>query len=78
MVGMCNTYMCMYVGGKKKWPELVGVSANVAAQKIEKENPNVHTVVLLQGSPTTPDYKCDRVRLWVDLHGVVTAVPQIG
>ncbi|KAG6658747.1 hypothetical protein CIPAW_04G183600 [Carya illinoinensis] len=53
--------------GKNSWPELVGA-----------ENSNVHATVLLEGTPVTRDFRCDRVRVWVKESGVVYAVPQVG
>ncbi|KAF7850015.1 hypothetical protein BT93_L0024 [Corymbia citriodora subsp. variegata] len=67
-----------YCPGKSAWPELVGRSGNVAAGIVERENHNVKARVLLEGSPTTRDFRCDRVWVWVDRNGKVTQVPRIG
>ncbi|KNA20990.1 hypothetical protein SOVF_047410 [Spinacia oleracea] len=64
--------------GKNEWPELVGLNGEVAAQIIESENPNVHAIVLEDGSPTTRDFDCDRVWVWVDTDGVVVRAPTAG
>ncbi|EXB81310.1 Proteinase inhibitor [Morus notabilis] len=64
--------------GKKSWPELVGVCGEIAAAKIEKENPNVDAIVKLQGTPVIQDYRCNRVWIWVNTHGVVSTVPHVG
>ena len=63
--------------GKALWPELVGQKGNVAAAKIEKENPNVHAIVLPKGSPVTRDFRCDRVWVFINKHGLVVDPPQI-
>ncbi|KAG6495634.1 hypothetical protein ZIOFF_043460 [Zingiber officinale] len=64
--------------GKSSWPELVGVNGNKAVTIIEKENPNVEAITVLIGSATTKDFRCDRVRVWVDEYGIVGEVPHIG
>eukprot|EP01018_Ginkgo_biloba_P022403 Gb_25265 [translate_table: standard] len=65
--------------GKNSWPELVGKDANYAKSVIERENPLVTAIILPEGSPTTKDFRCDRV--WVffdaDTH-LVVQVPKIG
>lgn len=71
-------YVIYKYAGKKSWPELVGVSGQIAAAQIEKENPNVDAIVKLKGTPVTEDFKCNRVWVWVDTHGVVTSVPRVG
>ena len=63
---------------KSSWPELVGKNGEVAAAIIEKENPFVHAIVLLEGTPVTKDYRIDRVRVWVNKKGKVIRVPRIG
>ncbi|KAH7517342.1 hypothetical protein FEM48_Zijuj09G0053300 [Ziziphus jujuba var. spinosa] len=66
------------VAGKKSWPEVVGLSGEVAKAKIEKENPTVTAEIKMHGTSTSDDYmRADRVRVWVDLKGVVKDVPQI-
>ncbi|CAI9288488.1 unnamed protein product [Lactuca saligna] len=64
--------------GKSSWPELVGATGDAAAKKIEKENPRVDAIVLLDGTPTTRDFRCDRVWVWVNSSGVVIRTPKIG
>ncbi|KAK9156107.1 hypothetical protein Sjap_003587 [Stephania japonica] len=50
--------------GKQAWPELLGARASVAVATIQRENRNVRPVVIQEGSFTTPDIRCDRVRVW--------------
>ncbi|KAF3436191.1 hypothetical protein FNV43_RR23283 [Rhamnella rubrinervis] len=64
--------------GKNSWPELLGAKGEDAEKKIEKENHNVDAVVILEGTPVTKDYRCNRVRVWVNRSGIVTEVPRIG
>ncbi|KAJ9543354.1 hypothetical protein OSB04_023061 [Centaurea solstitialis] len=52
--------------GKDSWPELVGRTGEDAVVIIERENPRVNAVVILDGTPTTGDFRCDRVRVWVN------------
>uniref|UniRef100_A0A7N0UEB1 Uncharacterized protein n=1 Tax=Kalanchoe fedtschenkoi TaxID=63787 RepID=A0A7N0UEB1_KALFE len=63
--------------GKSSWPELVGTEGQAAAAIIEKENPSVNAVVILEGTPVTKEIDCTRVRVWVNERGVVISVPVI-
>ncbi|XWS39630.1 hypothetical protein CRYUN_Cryun18bG0071600 [Craigia yunnanensis] len=64
--------------GKSSWPELVGINAEVAAAIIAKENPKVGVAIVKEGMMVTMDFRCDRVRVWVDKYGIVKLTPQIG
>ncbi|XP_058086547.1 glu S.griseus protease inhibitor-like [Magnolia sinica] len=64
--------------GKNSWPELVGVDGQAAATKIERESCHVNAIILLDGTLVTFDFRCDRVRVWVDHKGKVIREPQIG
>ncbi|KAA0049292.1 hypothetical protein IC582_012623 [Cucumis melo] len=64
--------------GKRSWPQLVGVGGSVAKAIIERENPNVRAVVLEVGTPVTKDFRCNRVRVWVNKNGLVASPPTIG
>ncbi|GLT93226.1 hypothetical protein SLE2022_110270 [Rubroshorea leprosula] len=64
--------------GKSSWPELLGAKGEDAEATIERENPDVDAVVVLEGSVVTADFLCTRVRVWVDTDGFVTRVPVIG
>ncbi|CAB4321892.1 unnamed protein product [Prunus armeniaca] len=59
-------------------PKLVGEDGEVAVAKIEQEKPNVHAIVNPKGTIITQELRCNRVRVWVDENGVVTAVPHVG
>ncbi|KAJ8749462.1 hypothetical protein K2173_025657 [Erythroxylum novogranatense] len=66
-------------GGKSSWPELVGINGEVAVKIIAKENPKIESVsIVKEGMMVTMDYRCDRVRVWIDKHGIVKQTPQIG
>ncbi|XVE72986.1 hypothetical protein DITRI_Ditri11bG0081900 [Diplodiscus trichospermus] len=64
--------------GKNSWPELVGEKGETAKAAIESENPNVGATVLLEGTPVTRDFRCNRVWVWVNENGQVVRVPTIG
>ncbi|CAN1131470.1 Proteinase inhibitor [Linum perenne] len=64
--------------GKNSWPELLGRNGDAAAAVVERENRRVDAVVVREGTPVTADFRCDRVRVWVNDDRVVTSVPRIG
>ncbi|XP_052208432.1 LOW QUALITY PROTEIN: glu S.griseus protease inhibitor-like [Diospyros lotus] len=65
--------------GKSSWPELVGTNGSAAAAVIENENDEVQAAIVEEGNKlVSSDFRCDRVRLWVDVKGFVTRVPVIG
>ncbi|TMW88526.1 hypothetical protein EJD97_018438 [Solanum chilense] len=64
--------------GKQRWPELIGVPAQYAKGIIEKENPFIADIpILLNGSPVTMDFRCDRVRLFDNILGYVVQMPVV-
>ncbi|KAH7517337.1 hypothetical protein FEM48_Zijuj09G0052800 [Ziziphus jujuba var. spinosa] len=63
---------------KNSWPELVGEKGEEAARKIEQQNRNVKAIFILEGSPVSKDFSCNRVRVWVNQSGIVTQVPLVG
>lgn len=64
--------------GKSSWPELVRINGEVAVTIIRRENPKVNTAIVKEGMIVTMDYRCNRVRIWVDSCGIVKQAPQIG
>ncbi|CAM0913295.1 unnamed protein product [Alopecurus aequalis] len=64
--------------GKSSWPELVGLMATPAATQIAHDRPDVAVEVLPQGAPLMPDYNPERVRVFLDLYGIVAKIPVIG
>ncbi|KAH0887072.1 hypothetical protein HID58_063168, partial [Brassica napus] len=46
--------------GKNSWPELLGTNGDYAASVIERENSRVDAMVILDGTPVTGDFRCDR------------------
>ncbi|KAG5588054.1 hypothetical protein H5410_048488 [Solanum commersonii] len=64
--------------GKQFWPELIGVPTKLAKEIIEKENSLINNVqILLNGSPVTMDYRCNRVRLFDNILGSVVQIPRV-
>ncbi|KAJ1262497.1 hypothetical protein BS78_09G112600 [Paspalum vaginatum] len=63
---------------KKSWPEVEGLPAEVAKQKILADRPDVQVLVLPQGSVVTADFNSKRVRVFVNPAGNVAEVPKIG
>lgn len=64
--------------GKSSWPELLGVHGEVAAAIISRNNPNLGVQIVKEGMMVTQDFRCDRVRVWVNKFGIVTLVPRLG
>ncbi|XP_074306499.1 proteinase inhibitor-like [Silene latifolia] len=64
--------------GKNAWPELVGTNGKFAVETIERENGLVKAIVVLKGSAVTEDFRCDRVRVWVNSLDIVYEIPVIG
>ncbi|KAK7309879.1 hypothetical protein RJT34_06967 [Clitoria ternatea] len=64
--------------GKSSWQELVGINGEAATQVIIRENPRVKAFTVPEGSLVTTDFRCDRVRVFVNNQDIVTRVPKIG
>lgn len=64
--------------GKSSWPELLWVAGEVAVGVIVRENPKLRVATVKDGMLVTADFRCDRVRVWLNKHGLVKSVPQIG
>jgi len=62
-------------GAKTSWAEVVGLSIEEAKKVILKDKPDADIVVLPVGSIVTPDYRPDRVRIFVD---TVAETPHVG
>ena len=56
----------------------MGINGEVAAKIIVRENPKVGAAIVKEGMMVTMDFRCDRVRVWVDKYGIVKDIPQIG
>ncbi|RCV18120.1 hypothetical protein SEVIR_3G282200v4 [Setaria viridis] len=63
---------------KTSWPEVEGLPAEVAKQKILADRADVKVVVLPDGSFVTTDFDIKRVRVFVDRAGIVAKVPKVG
>ena len=67
------------LSGKNMWPELVGIESTIAEYIIRKDNSSVERVdTILAGSGVTKDIRCDRVRMFVNIKGIIVEVPTIG
>ena len=77
MKWLVNLFMNVCIG-KTSWPELLMKKGEDAVAVIESENKFVTAIVLKDGSPTTSDYRCDRVFVWVNDCGNIIHVPIVG
>jgi hypothetical protein len=64
--------------GKSSWPEVVGLTGDMAKQKILADRPDVQVFLVPVGSMVTTDFNPKRVRVFVDKAGYVAQVPNIG
>ncbi|KAF5750915.1 putative subtilisin inhibitor 1 [Tripterygium wilfordii] len=64
--------------GKSEWPELVGVTALEAENKIKEEMIGAEVRVVQPNCFVTCDWKSNRVRLYIDTSGKVARPPRIG
>ncbi|KAK2647210.1 hypothetical protein Ddye_022405 [Dipteronia dyeriana] len=65
-------------GRKASWPELVGSRGVDVTSTIERENPNVSVVIVLEGTQVSEEFSCIRVRVWVNTNGIILEIPTIG
>ncbi|XP_060174507.1 trypsin inhibitor 1-like [Lycium barbarum] len=64
---------------KDTWPELLGVPAKLAREIIQKENSRLTNVPSVQnGFLVTQDFRCDRVRLFINVLDFVVQIPRVG
>ncbi|KAG9454589.1 hypothetical protein H6P81_007493 [Aristolochia fimbriata] len=63
---------------RKTWPELLGVPAKKAAEKIRGEMPWLRIVIIPPRTYVTMDYDHCRVRLFVNDAGIVISLPMVG
>lgn len=70
----------LYIVGKISWPELFGRKGDERAITIiQMENHMVTAVFLVpEGSAVTDDFRCNRVRLWINHQNIIVRVPIIG
>eukprot|EP00536_Pseudo-nitzschia_multiseries_P009189 jgi/Psemu1/306352/fgenesh1_kg.251_\ len=63
-----------------EWPDLVGMNGEDAKAQLELlyGEETYQIVVLNINSPTTRDYRLDRIRIFTDDEGVVVQMPRIG
>ncbi|KAM3343798.1 hypothetical protein P3S68_025888 [Capsicum galapagoense] len=77
----CTGNFCKKTGEKiqYKWPELVGVEIKKAKATIERTNPNVTVVRLIDSDCIRiPDVCCNRVWLCPDEKDLVQTIPVVG
>ena len=65
-------------GGKMNWPDVVGLTGEEAASKINAEKPGVKTAIVPNGAMVTMDHRLDRVRIYVNSEGKVEVPPRLG
>ena len=62
-----------------KWPEVVGLTGENAAEAIQKSRPDLRQVTVIpEGSMVTRDMRFDRVRVFVNDDGKVVTTPRVG
>ncbi|KAL0395248.1 UNVERIFIED_CONTAM: Proteinase inhibitor [Sesamum latifolium] len=70
--------MTLICEGKTAWPELVGVSGEIAVKTIEEENSFVDAIIVPPSQTAIPgDFSCSRVFVFIDDDGIVTRVPTV-
>ncbi|PKU64242.1 Glu S.griseus protease inhibitor [Dendrobium catenatum] len=77
--------MFVNVGSKQSWPELVGHKGWAAKEVIERENPDVHAILIRSVDRVIMNCCCDRVWIWVECpenvnagEGIVIKTPKVG
>ncbi|KAK1298989.1 hypothetical protein QJS10_CPB14g00658 [Acorus calamus] len=63
---------------KNKWPEVVGLTAEEAQNRIKQDMGVVHFQVVPQGNFVTMDHRPQRVRIFIDPDNKVSRPPRIG
>jgi len=63
---------------KTSWPEVTGLPAEVAKDKIQDDRPDVEVILVPVGSAVTDDFNTKRVRVFFNKAGNVAEVPKIG
>ncbi|KAL1191317.1 Glu S.griseus protease inhibitor [Cardamine amara subsp. amara] len=64
--------------GKSSWPELMGTKGEYAKEVIERENPKMKAVIILQGTIMLAVIIPTRVIVWVNDCGIVVVTPVNG
>ncbi|PAN03747.1 hypothetical protein PAHAL_1G018900 [Panicum hallii] len=63
---------------KTSWPEVVGMAATPAVEKIMQDRPDVAVEVLPPGTHLLPGANPERVRVFIDARGAVAKTPRVG
>ena len=68
----------MNIMAPASFPDLVGLPAEEAKNKILATNPNLNVIIIGENEPRIKDYRLDRVWLNVDQDGKVAKEPRTG
>ncbi|CAD8208153.1 unnamed protein product [Paramecium octaurelia] len=63
---------------KKEWPEAIGKTVDEAKQLILADDADIMVQVLAEGSPTTRDFRMNRVRIFHNDKNIVVQAPRRG
>ena len=63
---------------KTEWPELEGKTAEEAKAALQQEAPGFHIQVIGPDMFATADYRCDRIRVWLNKQQRVSQPPRVG
>lgn len=70
---------CAEAGQPKiDWPELEGATAAAAQAALEKEAPGFRVQVIGPDMMATAEYRCDRIRVWLNKEQRVSQPPRVG
>jgi hypothetical protein len=72
--------VCCAEAGQPKieWPELEGATAAAAQAALEKEAPGFRVQVIGPDMMATAEYRCDRIRVWLNKQQRVSQPPRVG
>jgi hypothetical protein len=63
---------------KIEWPELQGKTADEAKAVLEKEAPGFKIQVIGPDMMATAEYRCERIRIWLNKQQRVSQPPRVG
>jgi hypothetical protein len=63
---------------KIEWPELQGKTADEAKAGLEKDAPRFKIQVIGPDMMATADYRCERIRIWLNKQQRVSQPPRVG
>jgi hypothetical protein len=65
-------------GLKSSWPEVLGLPANAAKEKIMNDRPDVQVLIVPPGVGVTKEFNNKRVIVYINSAGYVEHIPGIG